>query len=530
MIRIHNLKTSLDNRGEVLPLVLKKLRLPESSVRSLHIYKEAIDARHKGSIQFVYTVDVAIDGEELILKRNRDADVAPAPELEYTPVRKGSTVLASRPVIVGAGPAGLFAGLLLAEMGFKPLLLERGDDVDRRAAVVDDFWRSGRLNPRTNVQFGEGGAGTFSDGKLTTNIKDPRCRKVLKELVAAGAPMDILYSYKPHVGTDILRDVVKAIRLRIVALGGEVKFNAHVTDIQVNRGSVTGAVVNHHETLPAEVLIVALGHSARDTFSMLLEKGVSIVPKPFSIGARIEHPQAVVDEAQYGSAAGHKNLGAADYKLSHHSVLGRSAYTFCMCPGGLVVAAASEEGGVVTNGMSEHARNRPNANSALLVGVSPEDFGDSHPLAGAKFQRHWEERAFKLGGSSYRAPAQTVADFMAGRPSTQWGKVTPSYQPGVEPADLTKCLPDYVVATMRDAIEVFGRKLKGFSFPSAVLTGVETRSSSPIRINRGEDGESNIAGLYPAGEGAGFAGGIVSAAVDGLRIAECIIMKYCPNQ
>lgn len=529
MIRISNIKLGLEERGQVLPSVLKKLKVGRNAVNAVHIFKEAIDARQKGSIQFVYTVDVDIDNEELLLKSSTAGDIGKTPELDYTLPKPGSSPLTHRPVIIGTGPAGLFAGLLLAEMGYKPLLLERGDDVDKRAVAVNDFWNTGKLIPRSNVQFGEGGAGTFSDGKLTTNIKDSRCRKVLQDLVRSGAPADILYSYKPHVGTDILRDVVKKVRQTIVAMGGEVRFSAHVTDIRVERGAIAGVVINDQEALPASVVILAPGHSARDTFQMLLKKGAAIVPKPFSIGARIEHPQSMIDEAQYGKLAGHPNLGAADYKLSHHSVAGRSAYTFCMCPGGLVVAAASEAGGVVTNGMSEHARNRPNANSALLVAVSPEDFGDNHPLAGVKFQRHWEERAFKIAGGSYRAPAQTVGDFLRGKASMKWGGVKPSYLPRVEPADLAQCLPDYVVSTMQEAIQVFDRRLKGFGYADAVLTGVETRSSSPIRIMRRDDCEANIVGLYPAGEGAGYAGGIVSAAVDGLRVAECIIAKYRPN-
>ncbi|MBS3950214.1 MAG: FAD-dependent monooxygenase [Peptococcaceae bacterium] len=528
MIRITNVKLPLDERGQVQSEVLKRLGIGTTAINGIHIYKESIDARKKDSIHFVYTVDVEADHEVEIIKRLRNPDVQETPELEYERVKSGASPLKHRPVVIGSGPAGLFSALLLSEQGYKPIILERGKDVIRRSQDVGLFWSQGILSTESNVQFGEGGAGTFSDGKLTTLIKDRRCRKVLQDLVSAGAPEDILYSYKPHVGTDILRQVVKGIRERIITNGGEVRFEAKVTDIHVERGAVVALRVNGNETIPVTAVILAVGHSARDTFSMLLGRGVTLVPKPFSIGARIEHPQALIDEAQYGRYAGHKNLGAADYKLSYHSKTERSAYTFCMCPGGLVVAAASEEGRVVTNGMSEHARTRPNANSALLVGVSPEDYEDNHPLAGVEFQRHFEERAFVVGGGKYRAPVQTVRDFLAERPSSTLGSVVSSYRPGVEPADLRQCLPNYVVSTMREALLDFDRKLRGFSHPEALLTGVETRSSSPVRITRGENGESNIAGLYPAGEGAGYAGGIISAAVDGMKAAEAIMQKFLP--
>ena len=528
MIRVTNVKLPLNERGQVHNEVLRRLGVGASAINSMHIYKESIDARKKDNIQFVYTVDVEADQEGEIIRQLRSSDVQETPELDYERVKAGTTPLKNRPVVVGSGPAGLFAALLLSEQGYRPIVLERGKDVTRRALDVGVFWSQGVLNTESNVQFGEGGAGTFSDGKLTTLIKDKRCRKVLQDLVSAGAPEDILYSYKPHVGTDILRQVVKGIRERIIANGGEVRFEAKVTDIRIERGAVVAVRINDKEDLPTTALILAVGHSARDTFSMLLGRGVTLVPKPFSIGARIEHPQALIDEAQYGRYAGHKNLGAADYKLSYHSKTGRSAYTFCMCPGGLVVAAASEDGRLVTNGMSEHARNRSNANSALLIGVSPADFTDNHPLAGLEFQRHYEERAFIVGGGSYRAPAQTVRDFLGERQSLTLGSVVPSYRPGVEPADLSQCLPRYVVSTMREALLDFNRKIRGFAHPEALLTGVETRSSSPVRITRGDDGESNISGLYPAGEGAGYAGGIISAAVDGMKAAEAIIQKFSP--
>ena len=526
MIRINNIKVPLAERGAVLPAVLKKLGIASGAILELHIYKEAIDARRKDNIHFVYTVDVAVADELRLVEKTRDLSVTFAPTETYQLPKLGEHKLEHRPVIVGTGPAGLFAGLLLSELGFRPLLLERGDDVDNRAEKVRRFWLQGDLDPNSNVQFGEGGAGTFSDGKLTTNIKDPRCRKVLADLVAAGAPANILYSYKPHVGTDILRSVVKALRQAIVARGGEVRFRAQVTDWCVDRGAVVGVVVNGQELVPADLVIVAPGHSARDTFAGLLARGVHMDQKPFAIGVRIEHPQALIDEAQYGRAAGHPNLGAADYKLSHHPPSGRSVYTFCMCPGGQVVAAASEQCGVVTNGMSEHARASGQGNSALLVEVCPADYGGAHPLAGAFFQRYWEERAWHLGGQTHRAPAQLVGDFLSNRKSTSLRSCQPSYLPGVEPSDLSLCLPDYVVTSLQAGLLAFDKKLKRFAHPGAVLTGVETRSSSPVRMARGEDGESRVVGLYVAGEGAGYAGGIVSAAVDGLRVAEAVAGKY----
>ncbi|MBT9155327.1 MAG: hypothetical protein DDT37_00294 [Firmicutes bacterium] len=526
MIRVSNIKVPLAERGEVLPCLLKKLGIANSAVSHLHIYKEAIDARRKDNIRFVYTVDVAVDDEAKLLQKSRDPDIAPAPTESYCLPKLGEQSLKYRPVIIGTGPAGLFAGLLLSELGFRPLLLERGDDVDRRAAKVRHFWLQGDLDPNSNVQFGEGGAGTFSDGKLTTNIKDPRCRKVLSDLVAAGAPENILFSSKPHVGTDILRSVVRAIRQTIMARGGEVRFRAQATDFCIDRGAVSGVVINAQEVVPADVVIMAPGHSARDTFAALLARGVDMAPKPFAIGARIEHPQALIDEAQYGRAAGHPNLGAADYKLSHHPSSGRSVYTFCMCPGGQVVAAASEQCGVVTNGMSEHARASGQANSAVLVEVCPADYGSTHPLAGALFQRHWEERAWQLGGQTHRAPAQLVGDFLSGRRSAILGGSQFSYLPGVEPSDLSLCLPGFVIASLQAGLLAFDRQLKGFANPRAVLTGVETRSSSPVKMVRGEDGQSSIRGLYVAGGGAGYAGGIMSAAVDGLRVAEAVARKY----
>lgn len=529
LIRVNNLKVDIEHRQQVLPPLLRKLRVAADQIKHYQIYRESIDARKAEMVYFVYAVDVELVNEASVLRLlQRDPDVGPAPDLDYRCVQTGSSRLHARPVVIGTGPAGLFAGLLLAEMGYRPLLLERGGDVDERTAALERFWRGEGLDPDNNVQFGEGGAGTFSDGKLTTLIKDKRGRKVLEELILAGAPPEIIYSQKPHVGTDRLRSVVRNLRQRIVALGGEVRWHAQVTDLVTTEQRVTGLVINDREQLTAEAVVLAIGHSARDTFAMLHSRGVRMEQKPFSIGVRIEHPQEMVDRAQYKRFAGHPNLGAADYKLVYHAPGGRSAYTFCMCPGGEVVAAASEPGHLCTNGMSEYARAAGNANSALLVGVEPGDYGSDHPLAGVEFQRQWERQAFLLGGGGYRAPAQLVGDFLAGRPSSDFGQVQPSYQLGVQLTDLGLCLPAYAVQTMREAIPDFARRLKGFDRPDAIMTGVETRSSSPVRILRGEDYLCNLQGLYPCGEGAGYAGGIVSAAVDGLRVGEAIAARYQP--
>ncbi len=529
MIRVSGIRLSLEEDEQSIPKkTAKKLRVRESEILRCKIFRQSIDARKSGMIYFVYTVDVDLKNENGILGRIKDKDVTVTPDMEYRFVEPGHQVLNRPPVVVGTGPAGLFAGLLLAQAGYRPVLLERGADVDARTEIVRRFWETGRLDKECNVQFGEGGAGTFSDGKLTTLIKDRRCRKIIEEMILAGAPPEIAYSYKPHVGTDILKTVVKNIRQKIVDLGGEVRFHSKVTDITVENNALAGVVINGSRKLDVQALVLAIGHSARDTFAMLLDRGVIMIPKPFSIGVRIEHPQDLIDRAQYKQFAGHKRLGPAEYKLAYHSPGGRSAYTFCMCPGGTVVSAASEEGCVVTNGMSEYARSERNANSALLVGVSPDDFGSGHPLAGVELQRKWEKKAFDLGGGNYGAPVQLVGDFLEDRPSRTLGGVRPSYTGPVVPGDLKKCLPDYVINTIREAIPHFNRKLEGFSLPDAVLTGVETRSSSPVRIVRDDNLCSSIGGLYPAGEGAGYAGGIVSAAADGMRVAERIIMKYKP--
>ena len=451
-----------------------------------------------------------------------------APDETYRYPAQAPAEIKTPPVIIGTGPCGLFAGLSLARMGFKPILLERGKIVRERTQDVWGFWRGRRLNPESNVQFGEGGAGTFSDGKLHTGIKDRahHIRRILQDFVDCGAPEEIIYISKPHIGTLRLVKVVENLRAKILALGGEIRFDSRVTDIVVENGSVHGVQLSGGERIAADRVILAVGHSARDTFEMLHRRGVRVEPKPFSIGFRIEHPQHLIDACRLGPRAGNPALGAADYKLVHHCRNGRAVYSFCMCPGGQVVAAASEAGRVVTNGMSHYSRNERNANAGIVVGITPADFGSDHPLAGIALQRRLEQKAFELGGGNYNAPAQRLGDFLAGRPSTGAGSVIPSYSPGVTWVDLGDALPDYAVAAIREAIPAFDRTLKGFAMNDAVFTAVETRTSSPIRIARNGNFESvNTPGLYPAGEGAGFAGGIISAAVDGMKVAEAVARK-----
>jgi uncharacterized FAD-dependent dehydrogenase len=492
------------------------------------IFKKSIDARKKNDIHYVYSVDIQVQEEEKLLRKFFGKSVSVTPDLSFPAVKLGNEPLKNRPVIIGTGPAGLFAGLILSRNGYQPVLLERGDDVEARSAKINRFWSGGFLDTECNVQFGEGGAGTFSDGKLTTLINDKRCRTILEEFIQAGAPKEILYRSKPHIGTDLLKSTIKNIRLQILAYGGEVRFRSKATDLIIKDGKITGIVINDEEELDCSILMPAIGHSARDTFEMFYRRGVSMSQKAFSIGVRIEHPQEIIDRSQYGNAAGSPGLGAADYKLSYHSSCGRSAYTFCMCPGGYVVAAASEKGHVVTNGMSEYKRDGLNANAALLVGVTPDDFPSHNPLSGVEFQRQWEHLAYLAGGETYQAPAQLTGDFLADRPSTGWGSVKPTYKPGLVFADLKNCLPEYVIETMKEAILDFDRKIKGFAMPDSILTGVETRSSSPVRMNRDDNHLSNIQGLYPMGEGAGYAGGIMSSAVDGVRTAEKIMERYAP--
>jgi len=536
MIRIPNLRIGVKKianseleKQALQSAILSKLKIRKKDLIDFKIFKKSIDARKKDQIVFNYTVDAEVRNEEDLLRKYGSQGIAPTPELVYKRVEFGTEKMRERPVVIGMGPAGLFAGLMLARNGYNPLVLERGEDVETRAAKVNRFWGEGCLDPESNVLFGEGGAGTFSDGKLTTLINDPRCCLVLEEFVKAGAPENILYENKPHIGTDLLKGTVKNIREEIIAQGGEVRFRAKVTDFIIEDGKIKALIINDKERLPCQVVLLAIGHSARDTFEVLYRKNILMSPKPFSIGVRIEHPQAVINKAQYGEDAEHLGLGAADYKLSYHSPRnGRSAYTFCMCPGGYVVAAASEEKGVVTNGMSEHGRDGENANSAILVGVNPADFPSDHPLAGVEFQRKWERLAFKLGGGNYRAPAQLTGDFLADRLSSQWGSVKPTYKPGVTFARLKDCLPAYVIETLKEAIPYFETKIRGFAMPDSILTGVETRSSSPVRINRNENYLANIGGIYPVGEGAGYAGGIMSSAVDGCKAAEKIMEKYTP--
>ena len=526
MIQIQNIPLPIGGGEEQLrKRAARLLGLNPGQLRSLTLARQSIDARKKSDVHHVCTVHVEVDNEARIMARCRDKNVSLHAERPYAfpPVRRTSPL---PPVVVGMGPAGLFAALFLARNGVIPIVLERGRPVEERTADVERFWATGVLDTTSNVQFGEGGAGTFSDGKLTTGTHDPRISTVFRALVEAGAPADILYQHKPHIGTDILRDVVRNVRRELLALGCDVRFGHRLAGLDVRDGALRAVAVDGpggRYDLPCDALVLSPGHSARDTFQMLLDAGVPMAPKPFAIGVRIEHAQATLSEAQFGPAW--ERLPAADYKLACHLPTGRSAFTFCVCPGGQVVAAASEEGRLVTNGMSCRARDGANINGGFLVGVSPADFGSEHPLAGVEFQRRWEAAAYTLGGGGFRAPAQTVADFLARRPSTALGRITPTYRPGVTPAELDRCLPGCVADTLRGALPLFDRKLRGFAAPEAVLTGVESRSSSPVRILRGEDFQSPIRGLYPCGEGAGYAGGITSAAVDGIRVAEAMASK-----
>jgi len=519
MLRLTDIKLPLDHRPEALKAaILKKLKLPAEAVLDWRIFKRAHDARNKNAIVYIYTVDVVLKDESRAPK-----DARPTPDMDYKFAAHAPGDF-QRPLVIGAGPCGLFAALILAQSGFRPIILERGKVVRERTKDTWGLWRRSVLNPESNVQFGEGGAGTFSDGKLYSQIKDPRYlgRKVLTEFVKAGAPEEILTEAHPHIGTFRLVTMVEAMRRTIEELGGEYRFQSKVTDLLLDGDRrVRGVRLASGEEIAGTHVVLALGHSARDTFEMLHERGVAIEAKPFSLGFRVEHPQGLIDKARFGRSI--PQLGAADYKLVHHAKNGRSVYSFCMCPGGTVVAAASEPGRVVTNGMSQYSRNERNANAGIVVGITPEVDYPGHPLAGLAVQRQWESAAFAAGGGTYAAPAQLVGDFIAAKASTALGDVIPSYRPGVTPTDLSSCLPDYAIEAIREALPAFGRQIKGFDRPDAVLTGVETRTSSPIRIQRGEDFQSlNTQGLYPAGEGAGFAGGILSAAVDGIKVAEAV--------
>jgi uncharacterized FAD-dependent dehydrogenase len=533
MLRITELKLPLDHPESMIKTaILDRLGLSAEHLINYRIFRRGIDARNRDSIFLIYTIDVEADDEQAILMRLRDdPHIALTPDTTYRFVAHAPKDLPSRPVVIGTGPCGLFAALILAQMGFRPILLERGKEVRERTKDTFGLWRKSVFNPESNVQFGEGGAGTFSDGKLHTQIKDPNHygRKVLTEFVKAGAPAEILYLSKPHIGTFKLVSMVEQIRATIESLGGEIRFQSRVDDIDIDNGQVRGVVLANGETIRCDHVVLAVGHSARDTFKMLYDRGVYIEAKPFSIGFRIEHPQSLIDTCRFGKNAGHPLLGAADYKLVHHCRNGRSVYSFCMCPGGTVVAATSETGHVVTNGMSQYSRNERNANSGIVVGITPDDY-PGHPLAGIEFQRRLEAHAFELGGKTYEAPGQLVGDFLAKRPSIALGSVQPSYTPGVHLCDLSSALPDYAIEAIREAIPAFDKKIKGFAMHDAVLTGVETRTSSPVRIKRNADYQSlNTRGLYPAGEGAGYAGGILSAAVDGIKVAEALALEMVRN-
>ena len=539
MLRITELKLPLDHDEAALPAaIVARLGIKPDELTAYSVAKRSYDARKRGAIMLIYSVDVDTPREAELLARPQQepgrsgSKVIPTPDTTYKFVAQAPVHLPLRPLVVGMGPCGLFAGLVLAQMGFKPIILERGKAVRERTVDTFGLWRKKVLDPESNVQFGEGGAGTFSDGKLYSQISDKlhHGRKVLAEFVAAGAPEEILYVSKPHIGTFRLVSMVERMRATIESLGGEIRFGSRVDDIHVETGAdgvrhLRGVTLANGEQLRADHVVLALGHSARDTFAMLHARGVFLEAKPFSVGFRIEHPQSLIDQARFGPQAGHELLGAADYKLVHHASNGRSVYSFCMCPGGTVVAAASEPGRVVTNGMSQYSRNERNANAGIVVGITPEDYtphGEG-PLAGIALQRHWESQAYALGGGDYLAPAQRVGDFIRNRPSTRFGAVLPSYTPGVTLGSLDEALPRYAIDAIREALPAFERQIRGFAMEDALLTGVETRTSSPLRITRGEDGHSrNTRGLFPAGEGAGYAGGILSAGVDGIKTAEAV--------
>ncbi|EGR4487999.1 NAD(P)/FAD-dependent oxidoreductase [Vibrio cholerae] len=527
MIRLTELKLPLNHEeGALLDAIAAKLKIPAQQVLSFTLFRRGYDARKKSDIQLIYTVDVEVaNPEKLLAKFSKDQHVRPTPDMSYKFVAKAPENLPERPLVIGFGPCGLFAGLVLAQMGFKPIIVERGKEVRERTKDTFGFWRKRTLNTESNVQFGEGGAGTFSDGKLYSQVKDPNFygRKVITEFVEAGAPEEILYVSKPHIGTFKLVTMIEKMRAKIIELGGEIRFSTRVDDIHMQDGQITGLTLSNGEEIQSRHVVLAVGHSARDTFEMLHARGVYMEAKPFSVGFRIEHKQSMIDEARFGPSAGHPILGAADYKLVHHCKNGRTVYSFCMCPGGTVVAATSEEGRVVTNGMSQYSRAERNANSAIVVGISPEQDYPGDPLAGIRLQRELEANAYKLGGETYDAPAQKIGDFLKGRNPSELGDVQPSFTPGIKLTDLSKALPAFAVEAIREAIPEFDRQIRGFASEDGLLTGVETRTSSPVCIKRDKDFQSiNLKGFYPAGEGAGYAGGILSAGIDGIKVAEAV--------
>ncbi|WP_417660212.1 NAD(P)/FAD-dependent oxidoreductase [Pseudomonas sp.] len=528
MLRITELKLALDHPDEALrPAIVERLQIADGELLDFTLFKRSYDARKKSSeIHFIYTIDCTLRDEAAVLaKFSDDRHIGVAPDTRYHAVGHAQQPLEQRPIVVGFGPCGIFAALILAQAGLRPIVLERGKEVRQRTKDTWGLWRKNVLNPESNVQFGEGGAGTFSDGKLYSQIKDPKFigRKVLEEFVKAGAPEEIMYVSKPHIGTFRLTGVVATMREEIKALGGEVRFEQRVSDVLIEDGQMQGVVLENGEQLLSQHVILALGHSSRDTFRMLHSRDVFMEAKPFSVGFRIEHPQSLIDRSRLGKYAGHEKLGAADYKLVHHAKNGRSVYSFCMCPGGTVVAATSEPNRVVTNGMSQYSRNERNANAGIVVGITPEQDYPGGPLAGIELQERLESHAYVLGGSTYEAPGQLVGDFIAGKPSTALGTVEPSYKPGVKLGDLAPSLPDFAIEAIREALPAFEKQIRGFSMHDAVLTGIETRTSSPLRITRNAELQSlNVKGLFPAGEGAGYAGGILSAGVDGVRVAEAV--------
>lgn len=534
MLRLTDIQLPLDHtEADLQEAILKRLKINADDLLSFDIFKRSYDARKKTAIVLIYTVDVTVSDDEALLHRMKDVQgqikISKTPDTSYKFVAHAKEADFHRPVVVGFGPCGLFAALILAQMGYRPIVLERGKAVRERTKDTWGLWRKRELQPESNVQFGEGGAGTFSDGKLYSQIKDPKHygRKVLTEFVKSGAPEEIMYVSKPHIGTFRLVKMIEEMRSNIIALGGEIRFQQKVTDFDIKDGQICGLTINDEEKLLSDHVVLAVGHSARDTFQLIYDKGIYVEAKPFSVGFRIEHPQSIIDKARFGPNAGNKILGAADYKLVHHAKNDRSVYSFCMCPGGTVVAATSEPGRVVTNGMSQYSRNERNANSAIVVGISPEIDYPGHPLAGIDFQRRLESKAFEIGGGTYNAPGQLIGDFLANRASTELGDVVPSYKPGITLCNLADVLPAFAIEAIREAIPEFDKQIKGFSLQDAILTGVETRTSSPIRIKRKDDDlqSINTKGIYPAGEGAGYAGGILSAAIDGIKVAEAVALS-----